>query len=131
MPDETPHEAERQLTWRSIPPVRYPNSYVWFVFFSALDVMLTWKILLQGGTEVNPIADVVIQGWGLAGAILFKFSLTVFVILICEVVGRKRDRLGRTLAGVAVALSAIPVVYSLSLLVYHYLIVGTDGTTLA
>src|SRR5262249_30759008 len=34
------------------PPVRYPNEYVWLVFVSALDVMLTWVVLSTGGGEV-------------------------------------------------------------------------------
>ena len=82
----------------SLTPVRYPNTYVWFVFVSAMDIMLTWAILVLGGAEVNPVARVVINAWGLPGATLFKFSLTIFVILTCEIVGRHRDRLGRRLA---------------------------------
>ena len=43
----------------------------------------------------------------------------LFVILVCEFAGRQKDRMGRGLAYVAVALSSIPVVWSMSLLLYH------------
>lgn len=100
-------------------PVRYPNQYVWFVFFSALDVLFTWAIFAAGGSEVNPVAARVIAVWGLNGAIVFKFGLTLFVIVVCEVVGRERAATGVMLAGVAVIVSATPVVYSMALLIRH------------
>lgn len=105
--------------------MRYPSSYVWLVFVSAMDVMLTWSILSRGGTEVNPIASMVIDMWGLPGAIAFKFALMIFVILVCEASGRKTDQVGRWLAYAAVAISAIPVAYSIPLLVYHRFVTGT------
>ena len=119
----TPTEPIR---FYSVPPVRYPNTYVWFVFVSAMDIMLTWAILSLGGEEVNPIARIVIEAWGLPGATLFKFSLALFVILTCEIVGRYRDRLALGLARTSVAVSALPVVYSLGLLAQHFLV---DGAT--
>ncbi len=109
--------------WGLATAMRYPISYACFVFVSALDIMLTWRILEEGGTEVNPIARGVIDSWGLPGAIGFKFSLMLFVIVVCEAAGRSRDRLGRGLALVSVGISALPVTYSLGLLVYHILIV--------
>jgi hypothetical protein len=98
--------------------VLYPNAYVWFVFVSSMDVMLTWKILEREGTEINPIARWIIEQWGLPGAIVFKFSVMIFVIGICEFVGRS-GRSMRWLAGLAVAISALPVFYSLLLLMWH------------
>jgi len=92
------------------PGMLYPNQYVWFVFVAALDIMLTWTILGIGGREVNLLADAVIAYRGLAGLILFKFSLTVFVILMSESIGRRRYQTGRSLAEWSVAISAIPVV---------------------
>ncbi len=35
----------------------YPDLYTWFVFFAAMDVMLTWTILALGGREINGFAD--------------------------------------------------------------------------
>lgn len=102
-------------------PMLYPNEYVWFVFVSSLDIMFTWTILGKGGTEVNPVAREVISYWGLNGAIAFKFSLTLFVIIACEVVGRALPVRGLILARVAVLVSAIPPAWSLVLLSLHTL----------
>ena len=123
-----PPQVRRRLGigWLGAPPMRYPNAYLWFLFFAAMDVMLTWKILTKEGTEVNPVANLVIDHWGSKGEhwalwsmVGFKFCLMLFVIVVCEAVGRKRDRLGRWLAWIAVGVSALPVVYSLGLLTYH------------
>ena len=103
--------------------VLYPNAYVWLVFFSAMDIMLTWKILELHGSEINPIAEKVIEAWQLPGAIVFKFTLMFFVIVVCEIVGRQRDSLGRWLARLAVVVCSTPVAYSLGLLTYHYAVV--------
>lgn len=100
-----------------VPPMRYQNQYVWFVFVSSLDIMLTWAILRRGGQEVNPVAKQVIDAWELPGAIVFKFCLMLFVILCCEWIGRQRDKAGRRLALLAILISALPVVWSTGLLI--------------
>lgn len=105
--------------WLKHEPVRFPSLYVWFVFFSAMDVMLTWVILSVGGSEANPIARLVIDRFQLPGAIVFKFTLTVMVIVICEIVARLRPRVAYGLAIIALLVSIMPVVYSLSLLSIH------------
>ena len=105
----------------SLPEMRYQTGYVWFIFVSSLDIMLTWLILSKGGSEVNPVAKVVIDSWGLLGAIGFKFALALFVIVTCEIIGRKRDRLGRNLIIFAIGISAVPVVWSLFLLARNWL----------
>jgi hypothetical protein len=103
----------------ALPPMLHPNEYVWLVFVSTLDVMLTWAILQRGGIEVNPVAALIIGHWGLNGAIAFKFALILFVIVVCEHVGRSRPRTARILARLAVAISALPVAWSLALLLMH------------
>ena len=114
-------ENETQPTMTSLPEMRYQTGYVWFIFFSSLDIMLTWLILSKGGEEVNPVAKLIIDSWGLAGAIGFKFALTLFVIVACEIIGRKRDRLGRNLIVFGIAVSASPVCWSLFLLAQNWL----------
>jgi len=104
------------------PEMHFQNHYVWLVFFSSLDVMLTWKILEQGGREINPIAAAVIDFWGMHGATAFKFALITWVVIVCEVLARMRARAGRFLAVAAVAISAFPVCWSLTLLVLHRLL---------
>jgi hypothetical protein len=132
MTDSTPESGDQPVgrtamrpRWLSAPPMRYPNLYVWFVFVSAMDVLLTKVILrFRNAEEVNPITAAIIETWGFNGAIIFKFCLVLFVIIVCEVVGRKRDRLGRGLAVVGVIVSASPVVYSFVLLAWHLLLAG-------
>lgn len=101
------------------PEMLYQKAYLWFVFVSALDVMLTWKILQKGGDEVNPIAKEVIELWGFEGAIVFKFAVVVWVVIACELAGRRKPHTGRWLSWTAVAVSALPVAYSLGLLLDH------------
>jgi hypothetical protein len=102
--------------------MHFQNAYVWLVFVSSLDIMLTWKILDRGGLEVNPVAKLVIDTWGMHGAIAFKFALMLWVIIACEILGRLKPSAGRFLASVAVIISASPVVWSLCLLAWHELV---------
>lgn len=110
--------------FRSLPPLRYPILYGWFVFVSSLDIILTWLVLQLGGREVNPVAAAVIAHWDLGGAIAFKFSLMLMVIVLCEVIARQRETTARRLAKWSVAVSAVPPAYTMMLLGYHYLSLG-------
>lgn len=118
-PAARPIAPVEPVAWLSVPAMRYPNEYVWFILLSSMDVMLTWVILSRGGSEVNPLAKLVIDAWALPGAIMFKFSLMLLVIVICEVVGRLNDRSARILARLAVGVSVLPVIYSGGLLLLH------------
>jgi Domain of unknown function (DUF5658) len=93
-------------------PVLFPNCYSWYVFLASMDVMMTAIILhpFFGGSEVNVLARWVLERGGLPAAILYKFALVAIVILICEIIGRRRPETGRRLAEWAVAITAIPVV---------------------
>ena len=127
--DEKPVAPPDKPAWRSLPPMRYPNTYVWIVYFSFMDVLLTWLILLlgkeEGAAEINPIAWFIIEGWGdlegfgMAGASGLKFTLVVLAIVICEIVGRSSDRKGRYLARTLACIAAVPVVWSLWLLLMN------------
>jgi hypothetical protein len=97
----------------------YPNLYTWLLFVSALDVMLTWVVLYYGGREANAIADAVIQHLGLPGIVLFKFALVLLVIIICEIVGRRRPRTGQKLAAAGIIITTVPVLISFALLLIH------------
>ena len=102
-----------------LPEMRFPELYVWLLFVSSLDIMLTWVILRDGGEEVNPVAKLVIDAWGLNGAILFKFGLILFVIISCEVVSRVRPRVAHLLIWFGVLISSFPPVWSVTLLIMH------------
>ena len=109
--------TRRRIGWFSIPQMLYQTAYKWFVLISAVDVILTWFILLLGGNEVNVLADAVIAHAGLKGIVVYKFCLVVFVVLICEVVGRRRFGMGRKLARLAVMVTALPVALSVAQLI--------------
>jgi len=97
--------------------MRYQNAYVWLVFVSVLDLLLTMFVLyLWGGYEVNPIAAAIIDHMGFHWAVAFKFGLVVLVIVICEILGRRHDPTGRKLATASVVISALPVAYTFAVL---------------
>jgi uncharacterized membrane protein len=100
-------------------PVRYPNAYVWLVFVSAMDIMLTWIVLAFGGWEANIIAARVLDRWGLPGMVVFKFAIIFLVICLCEFIGHRDDAAGRRLAHWGVGLSCIPIVLAFYLLFMH------------
>ncbi len=89
---------------------RYPDLYAWYVLASSLDIMLTYLIVWKfGGRELNGIAQQFIDMFGHWGLILLKYSTVILVVLICEVIGNKRERLGKALAITAIGISAMPV----------------------
>ena len=97
--------------------MRYQNAYLWLVFVSALDVLLTSLVLfVWEGHEVNPIAGANVERMGFGWTVAFKLAICVLVIIICEVVGRRRDRAGRRLAVAAVVISGVPVIFTFVLL---------------
>jgi hypothetical protein len=93
-----------------IPEVLYPKLYVWYVFISTMDLILTWIILHIGGSEENFLADWVIARFDLPGVVVFKYGLVLMVISICEIIGRNSYRRGKHLGEWAVGLTFIPVV---------------------
>jgi len=108
----TLHSASDHATARA---VLYPNLYAWFVFASALDILLTHSIIQHlGGVEVNTIADWFIRTFDWWGAIVLKFATVLFVIGVCEVVGQRHARRGRFLATLAVILGFLPVTAGLA-----------------
>ena len=100
-------------------PVLYPNAYVWLVFVSAMDVIMTRIVLAYGGSEVNPVAELVIRGGGLWGLIVFKFAIIAGVIILCEIIGRHKYRTGKRLSIFGVIVSAIPSLWAFILLFTH------------
>ncbi|GDY05739.1 hypothetical protein LBMAG51_05260 [Phycisphaerae bacterium] len=104
----------------SLPPLRFQDEYVWLMFLAGMDVMLTWYILERhNGEEVNPVAKQVIDSWGLWGAIGFKFSLLLFVIIACEWIARDKIVVAKFLLWFSLIVSSFPVLYSGGLLMYH------------
>jgi hypothetical protein len=113
-------ESEGRPGLLDLPEMRFQEHYIWLIFVGSLDIMLTWVILRNGGEEVNPVARLVIDMWGLNGAIAFKFALMLFVIVSCEVIARVRPVTATLLIWFGVLVSAFPPVWSVVLLVYHH-----------
>lgn len=103
-----------RLKFLNLPPVRYPNEYVWLVFVSTMDIIFTVLLIkYHDAHEANPIAAFYLSHYGKMGLIVWKFCIIIFVIVACEIVGRSRDRTGRWLARVGVIISALPMLVSL------------------
>jgi hypothetical protein len=100
----------RRSFWRQV--CLYPRYYTWFVFLATMDVVFTRLILFFNGRELNGIADWIIRHYGIPGAVALKFGTVILVVTICQIVGLRRETLGRKLAIWAVAISAVPVVVS-------------------
>jgi len=110
-------ESDSAVEFLGLPEMRYQNAYVWLVLVASLDVVLTMLVLnVWKGHEVNPIAAAVIEAMGFGWAIAFKYGLIILVIVICEIVGRRDDRVGLGLSILAVLLNVVPVVYTFALL---------------
>jgi len=102
------------------PHAMYPQAHVWYVFISALDVMFTTIVLHDPyGVEVNPVAAYIIQRWDLLGAVVYKFLLISFVILVCEFIGRREPGTGWLLAYLAVTIACFPVISAVAQLISH------------
>jgi hypothetical protein len=95
--------------------VLFPNLYLWLVFLASLDIILTRVILFFSGVEMNPIAKMVIDAFGVPGMAAFKFVVVSFVVIVCEIVGRTKRETAQKLAVFAVLITAFPVVWSIVL----------------
>ncbi|MBL8877519.1 MAG: hypothetical protein JNG88_00240 [Phycisphaerales bacterium] len=102
--------------------VLYPDLYVWFVFLAILDAVCTAVILGLDGREENVLAAWIIHHGGYGAVVIYKFVLVSLVLVICEVLGRQRDALGRFVAGLGVAVTSVPVAVGLIQLMAHSMI---------
>jgi hypothetical protein len=114
----SPAELEPLMTRlnKSIPQVLYPEPYVWLVFLAAMDIMMTTVVLVAGGREVNGLADWVIGRFDLMGLILFKFTILLLFVGICEILGRRSLVAGKRLAAAGIAINLLPVAVAFMLL---------------
>ena len=110
----------------------YSDRYAWYVLVSAMDVMVTVKLLVHLGMreedvvdehqiiarEANTFAQWTIDQFGTWGLIGLKFLSVILVVAICEYVGRRNQRAGRRLAFAAIFLSLIPVAAALVQVAY-------------
>ncbi|MEM1166608.1 MAG: DUF5658 family protein [Planctomycetota bacterium] len=88
--------------------ILFPRHYAAYITLACVDVILTWYILRTGGWEINAIAAWAIELAGDYGMTALKFLCVAFVLVVCEVVGRKKTRLARALAWTAVLVNCVP-----------------------
>jgi uncharacterized repeat protein (TIGR04138 family) len=101
-------------------PVLYQNAYIWLVFLSAMDIMMTWLVLSRpNGYEANALANWVLTNYGLVGMVLYKLILITFVIVVCEMVGRRKQDVGAKFSVVAILIAAFPIIMAFVLLLGH------------
>ena len=99
--------------------VLYPDRYVWYVFVSALDIMVTVTVLIHFGMhEANTFAQWSIDHFGTWGLIGLKFLSVIVVVFICEFVGKRDMKRGRQVATVAIGLSLVPITAAIAQIVY-------------
>lgn len=96
--------------------VLFPNLYLWLIFVSALDVILTRVVLFFGGKEVNPIAKLILDEFGRIGMSIFKFIIVAFVVIVCEYIGRRNWKTARNLAVASILITIVPVLWSFIIL---------------
>ena len=100
-------------------PVLYPNQYVWYVFASSLDIMVTVFVLSHlGMREANTFAQWSIAQFGTWGLIGLKFITVALVVGVCELIGRRNLVVGRRLACWSILASLLPVLAALVQVVY-------------
>lgn len=88
----------------------YQDHYSWYLLAASLDVMVTTAIIEHfNGREVNKLANHLIEQYGLWGLVGLKFSTVIFVIMVCEFLGRRNFAKGKRLATLAIVISALPV----------------------
>lgn len=99
-----PYEPRTGILHRNL---LFTRCYLWFILASVLDVIVTTLVISIGGYEANPLAGLVIGRFGMHGALMFKFTLMLVVILCCEIIGRRDERIGRSIASFAAAVPAL------------------------
>lgn len=93
-----------------------------YLALSLADLLMTNYLLQQNienlqFVESNPIARWVINHWGIRGMIYFKFAMVAFVIVVTQVIARRRPLTARLVLFFAIVIMIYVVVYSVRL--YH------------
>jgi hypothetical protein len=66
-----------------------------FILVNFADIVLTALTFSYAGSEMNPVANLVIGRFGMVGLAAYKFALVTFVIMICQVVYWSHPRTAR------------------------------------
>ena len=95
---------------------------VLYVGLSLADLILTHTLLFRTSApdlefvEWNPVANAILQGGGFAGMLLFKLTLILFVLGICQWIARSRLDVAKRVIRFGLAAVSTIVIYSATLL---------------
>jgi hypothetical protein len=90
-------------------PCRFLPLHRWFLSLALLDAILTTLVLSRGGEELNSLARAILETSGLAGMVLFKLALVVLILVLIELIGRRRQSAARMIALLAIAANTVAV----------------------
>lgn len=103
----------------AIPRLVFPRWYAWFFVAGGLDVLFTYAVLLQGGSEANPIANIILHWGGFDAMVLFKASMMVLNIMVCQYVYEHRASLAKRLVVAYTFIAFVPPLWGAMLLWIH------------
>ncbi|MEM9882013.1 MAG: DUF5658 family protein [Planctomycetota bacterium] len=98
--------------------LKFPWLYTAIIAAGTLDVLLTGILLALGGREINPLAAAILEHYGFAGMVVFKYLIVGLVILMCDFVADRDWRKARVLAIALIGIKASPVIWSSGLLIW-------------
>jgi len=121
----------RQQSQRLMGEVQLPDETLWFVLVNVLDYLMTYIVLytshMHGSPlqlrliESNPIAAYFINHWGpLKGLLGFKLGMVVAICLITQRIALRQPRTAKLVLNFGTLVTAVVVIYSLSLLLRAY-----------
>jgi len=112
--------AGSSSTFFAIPRLVFPRWYAWFFVAGGLDVLFTYAVLLQqGGSEANPIANIILHWGGFGAMVLFKASMMILNIMVCQYVYEHRAALAKRLAVAYTFIAFVPPLWGAALLWTH------------
>ncbi len=82
--------------------------YPYVLLFALMDVFLTSRILALGGTEVNGVANGILQVTGVPGLLTYKLICVLIVFLICDYIASQGDRRAIRVAQAGIVLNVFP-----------------------
>ena len=121
-PSEDSFKNDLRLLWQKLglwKPLLRMESLL-FVMVSLGDLVMTTFLLYSNRfRESNPIAEFFINHWGVRGMILFKVGLVFLVLIITQVVAKRKIGLARRVIQGGTLLVGGVIVYSLFLAMRH------------
>ena len=100
--------------WRlMIDQVKFPVETALFILVNTLDVVFTILLLSTGAFhESNPVANMVLQTWGIAGMVYFKFAFVLGIVIIAQYIANREYNTARGLLYFGTSVVGAVVTYS-------------------